>query len=66
MKHDFGDLDELSLAYDLSVHKSQVSAFPCVVILVHTHDAPAEPFAEVWEKGAKWVLCPRTLRRIGN
>jgi exodeoxyribonuclease V alpha subunit len=34
--YDFGDLDELSLAYVLSIHKSQGSEFPCVVIPWHT------------------------------
>ena len=34
--YDFGDLDELALAYVLSIHKSQGSEFPCVVIPVHT------------------------------
>jgi len=29
-------LDELSLAYVLSIHKSQGSEFPCVVIPLHT------------------------------
>jgi len=29
---DFGDLEELALAYVLSIHKSQGSEFPCVVI----------------------------------
>lgn len=33
--YDFGDLDELSLAYVLSIHKSQGSEYPCVVIPVH-------------------------------
>lgn len=33
---DFGDLDELALAYVLSIHKSQGSEFPCVVIPIHT------------------------------
>ncbi len=33
---DFGDLDELALAYVLSIHKSRGSEFPCVVIPVHT------------------------------
>ena len=32
----FSDLDELSLAYVLSIHKSQGSEFPCVVIPLHT------------------------------
>ena len=36
VEYDFGDLDELSLAYALSIHKSQGSEFPCVVIPVHT------------------------------
>lgn len=34
--YDFGELDELSLAYVLSIHKSQGSEFPCVVIPLHT------------------------------
>lgn len=34
--YDFGDLDELALAYVLSVHKSQGSEYPCVVIPLHT------------------------------
>ena len=36
VEYDFGDLDELSLAYVLSIHKSQGSEFPCVVIPIHT------------------------------
>ena len=43
VEYDFGDLDELSLAYVLSIHKSQGSEFPCVVIPLHTQhylDAP--------------------------
>jgi len=36
VQYDFGDLDELSLAYVLSVHKSQGSEYPCVVIPLHT------------------------------
>ncbi len=36
VQYDFGDLDELSLAYVLSIHKSQGSEFPCVVIPLHT------------------------------
>ena len=34
--YDFGDLDALSLAYVLSIHKSQGSEFPCVIIPLHT------------------------------
>ena len=36
VEYDFADLDELSLAYVLSIHKSQGSEFPCVVIPIHT------------------------------
>jgi exodeoxyribonuclease V alpha subunit len=36
VNYDFGDLDELSLAYVLSIHRSQGSEFPCVVIPLHT------------------------------
>jgi exodeoxyribonuclease V alpha subunit len=36
VEYDFDGLDELSLAYVLSIHKSQGSEFPCVVIPLHT------------------------------
>lgn len=36
VEYDFEDLDELSLAYALSIHKSQGSEFPCIVIPLHT------------------------------
>ena len=36
VEYDFADLDELALAYVLSIHKSQGSEFPCVVIPLHT------------------------------
>jgi exodeoxyribonuclease V alpha subunit len=34
--YDFGELDELSLAYSLSTHKSQGSEYPAVVMPLHT------------------------------
>jgi exodeoxyribonuclease V alpha subunit len=34
--YDFADLDELALAYVLSIHKSQGSEYPCVIIPLHT------------------------------
>ncbi len=34
--YDFGELDELGLSYSLSIHKSQGSEYPAVVIPVHT------------------------------
>ena len=36
MNYDFGELDELSLAYAITIHKSQGSEFPAVVIPVTT------------------------------
>jgi exodeoxyribonuclease V alpha subunit len=32
VKYDFGELDEVSLAYAVTIHKSQGSEFPAVVI----------------------------------
>ncbi len=34
--YDFGELDELSLAYSMTVHKSQGAEYPAVVIPLHT------------------------------
>jgi exodeoxyribonuclease V alpha subunit len=34
--YDFGELDELDLAYAITIHKSQGSEFPAVVIPLHT------------------------------
>ena len=34
--YDFGELDELMLAYSLSIHKAQGSEYPAVVIPLHT------------------------------
>lgn len=34
--YDYGDLDELVLAYACSIHKSQGSEYPCVIIPLHT------------------------------
>jgi len=36
VKYDFGDLDEISLAYAITIHKSQGSEFPAVVIPLAT------------------------------
>src|SRR5262249_50271958 len=34
--YDFGELDELALAYALSIHKSQGSEYPAIIIPLHT------------------------------
>ncbi len=34
---DFADLDELGLAYAITVHKSQGSEYPAAVVPIHTH-----------------------------
>src|SRR5262249_41511590 len=34
--YDFGELDELALAYALTIHKAQGSEYPAVVIPLHT------------------------------
>jgi exodeoxyribonuclease V alpha subunit len=36
VNYDFGELDELALAYSLTIHKSQGSEYPAVVIPLHT------------------------------
>lgn len=36
IEYDFADLDEISLAYAVSIHKYQGSECPCIVIPVHT------------------------------
>ncbi|MFB3907505.1 MAG: ATP-dependent RecD-like DNA helicase [Candidatus Eisenbacteria bacterium] len=36
VRYDYGDLDELVLAYACSIHKAQGSEYPCVVIPIHT------------------------------
>ena len=36
MVYDFGELDELALAYALTIHKAQGSEYPAVVIPLHT------------------------------
>jgi exodeoxyribonuclease V alpha subunit len=36
VKYDFGELDEIALAYAITIHKSQGSEFPAVVIPLAT------------------------------
>ncbi|MEM8629279.1 MAG: ATP-dependent RecD-like DNA helicase [Chlamydiota bacterium] len=38
--YEFSELDEIQLAYAVSVHKSQGSEFPCVVVLMHSAHYP--------------------------
>ena len=36
VKYDAGDLDELVLAYAMTIHKSQGSEYPAVIVIIHT------------------------------
>ena len=36
VRYDGGDLDELVLAYAMTIHKSQGSEYPAVIIIIHT------------------------------
>lgn len=36
VKYDSGDLDELVLAYAMTIHKSQGSEYPAAIVIVHT------------------------------
>lgn len=36
VRYEFAELDELALAYVLTIHKSQGSEYPCVVLPLHT------------------------------
>jgi exodeoxyribonuclease V alpha subunit len=40
VSYDIEDLDEINLAYAMSVHKSQGSEYPAVVIALHTSHFP--------------------------
>ena len=36
IKYDFDELDELVLSYAVTIHKSQGSEYPCVIVPIHT------------------------------
>ena len=38
VKNESGDLDELVLAYAMTIHKSQGSEYPAVIVIVHTQN----------------------------
>jgi len=68
VEYDFGDLDELALAYVLSIHKSQGSEFPCVVIPVHTQHymmLQRNLFYTAVTRGKKLVILVGTTKGLG-
>lgn len=68
VEYDFGDLDELSLAYVLSIHKSQGSEFPCVVIPLHTQHylmLQRNLLYTAITRGKKLVVLVGTKRALG-
>ncbi len=68
VEYDFGDLDELSLAYVLSIHKSQGSEFPCVVIPLHTQHylmLQRNLLYTAVTRGKKLVLLVGTKKALG-
>ncbi len=68
VEYDFGDLDELSLAYVLSIHKSQGSEFPCIVIPVHTQHymmLQRNLFYTAVTRGKKLVILVGTKKALG-
>ena len=68
MEYDFGDLDELSLAYVLSIHKSQGSEFPCIVIPIHTQHymmLQRNLFYTGVTRGKKLVILVGTKKALG-
>jgi exodeoxyribonuclease V alpha subunit len=40
VSYDFSDADELALAYAMTVHKSQGSEYPCVILVMHSTHYP--------------------------
>ena len=68
VEYDFGDLDELSLAYVLTIHKSQGSEFPCVVIPLHTQHYPMLQRNLLYTavtRGKKLVVLVGTRKALG-
>ena len=67
--YDFGDLDELALAYVLSIHKSQGSEFPCIVIPIHTQHylmLQRNLLYTAVTRGKKLVVLVGTKKALGN
>ena len=68
VEYDFGDLDELALAYVLSIHKSQGSECPSVVIPLHTQHylmLQRNLLYTAITRGKKLVILVGTKRALG-
>lgn len=66
--YDFSDLDELQLAYCCSIHKSQGSEYPAVIIPVHTTHyimLQRNLFYTGITRGKKLVVLVGTARALG-
>lgn len=66
--YDFADIDELTLAYAVSVHKYQGSECPCVIIPIHPSHFKLLTRNLLYTgitRGKKWVYLVGTKKAIG-
>ena len=67
INYDFADLDEIVLAYAISVHKSQGSEYPAVIIPVldpALHPSPEESALYRYYEGKKLVILVGTKKAL--
>jgi exodeoxyribonuclease V alpha subunit len=68
VEYPYTDLDELALSYAITVHKSQGSEYPAVVVPVHTHHyvmLQRNLLYTAITRGKKLVVCIGTKKAIG-
>ena len=67
-EYDFSDMEELELAYAITIHKSQGSEYPAVILpllsgpkmlfnlnLLYTAVTRAKKCVTIWEAGRWWI-----------